>query len=103
MLKKSAPLPAWTASTWARPTSRLLWAGHSPGDPAVELELDAALETISEAAASAGIAAGIHTPAETVVRQRLTRGCAFTTVASDLTHLEQVAKSHLDAATAKNP
>ena len=35
--------------------------GAFPGDPAVETEFNAALETIAEAAASAGIAAGIHT------------------------------------------
>lgn len=73
--------------------------GAFPGDPAVETEFNAALETIAEAAASAGIAAGIHTPAGTVAAQRLKQGYTFTTIASDLTHLEQIAKSHLDAAT----
>lgn len=29
---------------------------------------------------------------------RLSQGYTFTTVASDLTHLEQIAKAHLDAA-----
>jgi 4-hydroxy-2-oxoheptanedioate aldolase len=72
--------------------------GAFPGDPAVDAEFNAALDTIAEAAASAGIAAGIHTPAGTVANQRLAQGYTFTTIASDLTHLEQIAKSHLDAA-----
>ncbi|MDD7833704.1 MULTISPECIES: HpcH/HpaI aldolase family protein [Paenarthrobacter] len=74
--------------------------GSFPGDPQVETEFNAALETIAEAAASAGIAAGIHTPAGTVAKQRLQQGYTFTTIASDLTHLEQIAQSHLDAARA---
>jgi 4-hydroxy-2-oxoheptanedioate aldolase len=73
--------------------------GAFPGDPQVEAEFHAALETIAEAAAAAGIAAGIHTPAGTVAAQRLSQGYTFATIASDLVHLEQIAKSHLDAAT----
>jgi 4-hydroxy-2-oxoheptanedioate aldolase len=72
--------------------------GAFPGDPAVDAEFNAALETIGEAAASAGIAAGIHTPAGEVAALRLSQGYTFATIASDLTHLEQIAKSHLDAA-----
>ena len=55
-----------------------------------------------EAAASAGVAAGIHTPAGEVAALRLRQGYTFTTIASDLTHLELVAKAHLAAATAKD-
>ena len=76
--------------------------GAYPGDPAVETEFNAALETIADAAAAAGVAAGIHTPAGEVAARRLRQGYTFTTIASDLTHLEQVAKAHLAAATAKD-
>ena len=74
--------------------------GAFPGDPAIEAEFNAALETVAEAAASAGIAAGIHTAAGEIAAQRLRQGYTFTTVASDLTHLEQAAKAHLAAASA---
>ena len=76
--------------------------GAFPGDPAVEDEFNAALETIADAAAAAGVAAGIHTPAGEVAAQRLRQGYTFTTIASDLTHLELAAKAHLAAATAKD-
>jgi 4-hydroxy-2-oxoheptanedioate aldolase len=76
--------------------------GAVPGDPAVEAEFNAALETIADAAAAAGVAAGIHTPAGDVAAQRLRQGYTFTTIASDLTHLELAAKAHLAAATAKD-
>lgn len=76
--------------------------GAFPGDPAIEAEFNAALEAIAEAAASAGVAAGIHTPAGEVAALRLRQGYTFTTIASDLTHLEQIAKAHLAAATSKD-
>ena len=76
--------------------------GAFPGDPAIEAEFYAALEAIAEAAASAGVAAGIHTASGDIAAQRLRQGYTFTTVASDLTHLELAAKAHLAAATAKD-
>ncbi|CAH0170804.1 5-keto-4-deoxy-D-glucarate aldolase [Arthrobacter sp. Bi83] len=76
--------------------------GAYPGDPAIDAEFNAALETIAEAAASAGVAAGIHTASGDIAAQRLRQGYTFTTVASDLTHLELAAKAHLAAATAKD-
>lgn len=76
--------------------------GAFPGDPAIEAEFNAALEAIAEAAASAGVAAGIHTASGDIAAQRLRQGYTFTTVASDLTHLELAAKAHLAAATAKD-
>ena len=76
--------------------------GAFPGDPAIEAEFNAALEAVAEAAASAGVAAGIHTASGDIAAQRLRQGYTFTTVASDLTHLELAAKAHLAAATAKD-
>lgn len=74
--------------------------GKYPGDPDVEEAFTNALGTVAAAAAAAGIAAGIHTAAGDVAARRLGEGYTFATVASDLTHLEQIAKSHLTAATA---
>jgi 4-hydroxy-2-oxoheptanedioate aldolase len=76
--------------------------GAFPGDPAIEAEFNEALTTVADAAAAAGIAAGIHTAAGTIAAQRLGQGYTFVTIASDLTHLELAAKAHLDAATAQN-
>lgn len=74
--------------------------GKYPGDPDVQQAFEDALETVAAAAASAGVAAGIHTAAGEIAAQRLGQGYTFATIASDLTHLEQIAKSHLTAATA---
>lgn len=74
--------------------------GKYPGDPDVQEAFGEALATVAAAAAAAGVAAGIHTAAGEVAAQRLSQGYTFATVASDLTHLEQIAKSHLAAATA---
>ncbi len=76
--------------------------GAFPGDPAIEAEFNEALATVADAAAAAGIAAGIHTAAGTIAAQRLGQGYNFVTIASDLTHLELAAKAHLDAATAED-
>ncbi|MDP9884279.1 4-hydroxy-2-oxoheptanedioate aldolase [Sinomonas atrocyanea] len=73
--------------------------GAFPGDPAVQAEFDQALAVVADAAAAAGIAAGIHTAAGAIAAQRFQQGYTFATVASDLTHLELAAKAHLDAAT----
>lgn len=72
--------------------------GKYPGDPDVQQAFDDALETVAAAAAAAGVAAGVHTAAGTIAAQRLAQGYTFATVASDLTHLEQIAASHLHAA-----
>jgi 4-hydroxy-2-oxoheptanedioate aldolase len=74
--------------------------GKYPGDPDVQDAFEDALGTVAAAAASAGIAAGIHTAAGDVAAHRLGQGYTFATVASDLTHLEQIAKTHLAAAVA---
>ncbi|MDA0565667.1 hypothetical protein LG943_15270 [Streptomonospora sp. S1-112] len=72
--------------------------GARPGDPAVADVFEAAVTRVREAAAAAGIAAGIHTPDGSSAARRLAEGYTFATVASDLVHLEQAARGHLDAA-----
>lgn len=72
--------------------------GAYPNDPAIQAEFDEALAVIADAAAAAGIAAGIHTAAGPIAAQRLQQGYTFVSIASDLTHLELAAKAHLDAA-----
>jgi 4-hydroxy-2-oxoheptanedioate aldolase len=77
---------------------RLAVGGASPSDVSVDDEFEAALTRIHEAAAAAGIAAGIHTPAGDVAAQRLSQGYTIASVASDLTHLKAVSSAHLKAA-----
>ncbi|MGG5171787.1 aldolase/citrate lyase family protein [Pseudarthrobacter sp. J1738] len=72
--------------------------GAFPGDPAVEAVFNEALARIAAAAKAAGIAAGIHTLSGEVAAQRLTQGYTFTSMASDLAHLEQAAKERLEKA-----
>ncbi|SDV03308.1 4-hydroxy-2-oxoheptanedioate aldolase [Microlunatus sagamiharensis] len=69
-----------------------------PGDPAKAAELEAAIGRVLAAAQASGVVPGIHTPSGDVARQRLEAGFRLVTVASDLTHLEAVARGHLDAA-----
>lgn len=77
---------------------RLAVGGKTPADPEVDDVFDRAIADIAEAAATAGIAAGIHTPDGDVAARRLRQGYTFATVASDLVHLERAAASHLAAA-----
>lgn len=77
---------------------RLAIGGSSSTDPAVDAEFEAALRTVSGAAAEVGIAAGIHTPTGDVAARRLGEGFTFASVASDLTHLEIAARGHLERA-----
>lgn len=72
--------------------------GAYPGDPDVADVFEAALVRVREAAAAAGVAAGIHTPAGADAARRLAEGFTFATVSSDLTHLERSAADHLAAA-----
>lgn len=67
---------------------RLALGGAHSQDPAVDDEFEAALKRVREAAAKAGIAAGIHTPDGTTAARRLSEGFTFATVASDLVHLK---------------
>ena len=72
--------------------------GATSTDSSVSEAFEAALKRVREAAAAAGVAAGIHTPNGTVAAQRLSEGFTFASVAADLTHLELIAKGHLEAA-----
>jgi 4-hydroxy-2-oxoheptanedioate aldolase len=67
-------------------------------DPAVTEEFEAAVLRVRTAAASAGIAAGIHTPNGATAARRLAEGFTFASIASDLSHLEAAARGHLEAA-----
>jgi 4-hydroxy-2-oxoheptanedioate aldolase len=71
-----------------------------PGDPAVQTEFDAALVRVREAAEAAGIIAAIHTANGDIAAQRFGEGFTVVTIASDLTHLEAIATSHLATARA---
>ncbi|NGO45900.1 HpcH/HpaI aldolase family protein [Streptomyces ureilyticus] len=79
---------------------RIALGGASSTDPRVADEFEAALVTVREAAAAAGIAAGIHNADGASAAKRLTEGFTYVTVASDLVHLEQVAYGHLTAVRA---
>ncbi|GAA2649180.1 HpcH/HpaI aldolase family protein [Streptomyces vastus] len=79
---------------------RIALGGASSTDPTVADEFEAALVTVREAAAAAGIAAGIHNADGASAAKRLTEGFTYVTVASDLVHLEQVAYRHLTAVRA---
>lgn len=78
---------------------RLAVGGAHPQDPAVADEFEAAVTRVREAAAAAGVAAGIHTPEGAVAARRLAEGFTFASVASDLTHLKAASLAHLKAAT----
>jgi 4-hydroxy-2-oxoheptanedioate aldolase len=78
---------------------RLSLGGAHSQDPAVDDEFEAALKRVREAAAVAGVAAGIHTPDGTTAARRLREGFTFATVASDLVHLKLASAAHLKAAT----
>lgn len=77
--------------------------GSYPNDPAVAGAFEAALVRIREAAADAGIAAGIHTPDGETAAKRLSEGYTFASVAGDLVHLEQAARAHLKAVVGGSP
>lgn len=77
---------------------RLAIGGASSQDPAVADEFEAALTRVREAAAAAGIAAGIHNADGASAARRLAEGYTFATVASDLVHLRQASAAHLKAA-----
>jgi 4-hydroxy-2-oxoheptanedioate aldolase len=77
---------------------RLSLGGATSTDPSVDIAFEAALRRVADAAQAAGIAAGIHTSDGDVAAERLAQGYTFATVASDLTHLEQVARFHLERA-----
>jgi 4-hydroxy-2-oxoheptanedioate aldolase len=72
--------------------------GAYPMDPAILDRFEDAVERVRTAARRAGIAAGIHTPNGETAARRLAEGFTFTSIASDVSHLEQAARGHLEAA-----
>lgn len=78
---------------------RIAIGGASPSDPTMDDIFDAALECVLGAARSAGIVAGIHSPDGDTARRRLDQGFTLVSIASELVHLEQAARDHLDRAT----
>ncbi len=76
---------------------RLAIGGRSPTDPALEDRFEQALTRAREAAAAAGICAGIHTFDGHSAARRLEEGFTLASISSDLTHLEQAAAEHLAA------
>jgi 4-hydroxy-2-oxoheptanedioate aldolase len=72
--------------------------GRSASDPAVADDFEAALVRIRRACEANGIVAGLHTKSGEEAAKRAAEGFRLLTVAGDLTHLEMVAKAHLDAA-----
>lgn len=89
------------AGVYIGPSDLTLGLGGSrPGDETVADEFEAALMRIREAAAAAGIAAGIHTLRGSDANRRLAEGFTLATISSDLTHLEAAARAQLDAANA---
>lgn len=77
---------------------RLAIGGTSPHDPEVQEVFDAAIDRVLAAAQAADKIPAIHTPAGEIARARIGQGFTFVTIASDLTHLEQAARQHLDQA-----
>lgn len=75
--------------------------GAYPGDPEVAGAFDAALRRVADAAAAAGVVAGIHTASGEQAAERFTRGFTLATVSSDVVHLENAAAAHL--AEARRP
>jgi 4-hydroxy-2-oxoheptanedioate aldolase len=77
---------------------RLAVGGSSTTDVSVDDVFEAALVRIQQAAAAAGIAAGIHTAAGDAAALRLAQGYTFATVSSDLVHLKTASAQHLKMA-----
>ncbi|SDE17727.1 HpcH/HpaI aldolase family protein [Glycomyces harbinensis] len=74
--------------------------GAYPADPEHTDALEAAVERTRAAAEAAGIVPAIHTLDGATARKRLQAGFRMVTIASDLTHLEAAARSHLAEAKA---
>ena len=72
--------------------------GRTSTDPAVADAFEAALVRIRRACEDNGIAAGLHTRSGEEAAKRISEGFTLLSIAGDATHLEAIAKSHLDAA-----
>jgi 2-keto-3-deoxy-L-rhamnonate aldolase RhmA len=71
--------------------------GRYRGDPEIAEAFEEALATVAEAAAKAGVAAGIHCQDGATARQRLEQGYTFASISCDLDHLDAAAAAHLAA------
>ncbi|WP_063008537.1 HpcH/HpaI aldolase family protein [Nocardia kruczakiae] len=78
---------------------RIALGGAGPTDPAVDAEFEEALRVVRKAAVAAGKAVGIHCPNGATAARRLAEGFHYVSIANDLMHMEQAAKSHLAQAT----
>ncbi|WP_350353304.1 aldolase/citrate lyase family protein [Microbacterium sp. A8/3-1] len=76
----------------------LALGGTTSTDTTVSEAFDAALDRVLRACDANGIIPGIHSPSGEVAQSRLAEGFRFVSIASDLTHLEAAARSHLAAA-----
>ncbi|WP_323959389.1 aldolase [Arthrobacter sp. JZ12] len=76
----------------------LALGGRTPDDAQVQDALDEAISRVLSAARAAGKIPGIITGDGDGARERISQGFTFVTIASDLTHLEQAARQHLDRA-----
>lgn len=74
----------------------LVLGARYPGDERIAEVFQTALEQIVAAARLAGISAGIHCVSGEQAAERLAMGFTFASVASDITHLEQIVTEHLD-------
>lgn len=72
--------------------------GAYPGDPSATDAFEAALARIRAACEANGSVAAIYCPSGALAARRLADGFTFVTVASDLSHLEEAARAHLDRA-----
>ena len=77
---------------------RLAVGGAHTKDPSVDEVFEEAVRTVRDAAAAAGVAAGIHTHDGATAARRLAEGFTFASIASDIVHLEQAARGHLEEA-----
>lgn len=77
---------------------RLAVGGAHVKDSSVDDVFEDAVRKVRETAKAAGIAAGIHTPDGKTAARRLAEGYTFASISSDVVHLEQAARGHLDDA-----
>ncbi|WEK13453.1 MAG: aldolase/citrate lyase family protein [Candidatus Microbacterium phytovorans] len=76
----------------------LALGGTTSTDTSVASAFDDALARVLDACATNGIIPGIHSASGDIARERLDAGFRFVSIASDLTHLEAAARSHLSVA-----
>jgi 4-hydroxy-2-oxoheptanedioate aldolase len=79
----------------------LALGGATSTDTSVSAEFATALDRIRTACDRNGIVPAIHTASGDLAQERIAAGFRFVTIASDLTHLEAAARTHL--AVARSP